>query len=548
MADYVTLDQLTQPQAGGYVTLSDLSKLTPPTALEKLGTGLADQVHGGAQLLTHALPDGVVKAGNAFNNWLADKTGMVGKLPEGGVDQQVKEREQQYQASRAAGGESGFDGWRTLGNIASPVNLAMSYAMPTNAATLPMRMAQSGVGGAATSILSPVTEGDFWTEKAKQGGIGLGAGGAVPLIAGGVSRAISPNASTNPNLALLKQEGVGPSIGQTLGGRWNALEEKAQSLPIIGDAIAMARGRALDQFNNAAINRATAPIGVKVSGNGQGAVQEAGDALSGAYQRALGQVSGVRLDPQFQQDLSGLYQATRAMTPTMRDKFDAVVADKVASRFNGGNTITGQTFKDVDSELGQLASKWGKSSMASESELGDAFASLQSMLKQQVMRSNPNVAKALNDADKGWANLVRVEGAAKIGKNAEGRFTPGQLNTAIQSADDSVRNRAVARGTALMQDLGNAGQQVLGNKVPNSFTTDRMLLSGGLLGGAAAVSPLAAGGLLGGAAAYTPPMQALLRGLVSSRPQGAKALADAVRKASPMFAPLGAEVGLGLLN
>jgi hypothetical protein len=141
-----------------------------------------------------------------------------------------------------------------------------------------------------------------------------------------------------------------------------------------------------------------------------------------------------------------------------------------------------------------------------------------------------------------------VEGAAKIGKNAEGSFTPGQLNTAIQAADDSVRNRAVARGTALMQDLGNAGQQVLGNRVPNSFTTDRMLIGGAVLGGAGMVSPPVAAGLLGGAAMYTPPAQALLRGLLTSRPQSAKAIADALRQASPMLVPLGAEVGLGLLN
>ena len=45
---------------------------------------------GGAQLLTHMLPSGVVQAGNDLNNWLADKTGMVARLPAGGVDQQTK--------------------------------------------------------------------------------------------------------------------------------------------------------------------------------------------------------------------------------------------------------------------------------------------------------------------------------------------------------------------------------------------------------------------------------------------------------------------------
>jgi hypothetical protein len=549
MGDYVTLSELDQPkQQGGYVTLSQLQKLAPLSAAEKFGQGMRDPIDGGAQLLTNMLPDGVVRAGNTFNNWLADKTGLVGRLPEGGVDQQVRQQEAEYQARRAAGGESGLDAWRMGGNVLSPANLAVSARLPA-AATMAGKVGFGAAGGAATGALNPVTEGDdYWSEKGKQALAGGAAGGATPVVMGGLARVVSPNASTNPNLQLLKNEGVQPTVGQTLGGRWNALEEKAQSIPIIGDAIAAARGRSLEQFNNAAINRATAPVGVRIDGTGQQAVRDAGDALSQAYQNALGQVKAVRLDPQFQQDLTQLYQSTRGLTPTMRDRFDAIVADKVASRFNGGNTIPGATFKDVDSELGQLAAKWSKSSMASESELGDALASLQAALKQQVMRSHPGVAQALDAADKGWANLVRVEGAAKIGKNGEGLFTPGQLNTAIQSADDSVRNRAVSRGTALMQDLGNAGQQVLGNKVPNSFTTDRMLWSGGVLGGAGLVSPAAAAGVLGGAAMYTPPAQALLRGLLSSRPQSAKAIADALRQASPMFVPFGAEMGLGLLK
>ena len=57
--------------------------------------------------------------------------------------------------------------------------------------------------------------------------------------------------------------------------------------------------------------------------------------------------------------------------------------------------------------------------MASESELGDAVQQLQSLLNQQMRRSNPDVADQLAKNDLGWANLVRVEGAAKAGKNAE---------------------------------------------------------------------------------------------------------------------------------
>ena len=98
----------------------------PMSRMDKVMTGVADPIQGGAQLLTHMLPSGVVQAGNDLNNWLADKTGLVARLPAGGVDQQTKEREAAYQAQRAAAGESGFDGYRMIGNVVSPANLAIA--------------------------------------------------------------------------------------------------------------------------------------------------------------------------------------------------------------------------------------------------------------------------------------------------------------------------------------------------------------------------------------------------------------------------------------
>jgi hypothetical protein len=179
--------------------------------------------------------------------------------------------------------------------------------------------------------------------------------------------------------------------------------------------------------------------------------------------------------------------------------------------------------------------------------LGDALTALQQAITGAGRRANPQADAMFTAADRAYANLVRVEGASKAAMNAEGVFTPGQLNMAVRQADRSVRDRATARGTALMQDLGNAGQQVLGNKVPNSGTADRLMLGAGGLG-AYFVDPLIPMGLLGGAAMYTQPMQGLLRGAVASRPQGAQAVANSLRQASPALVPLGAQVGLGLLN
>ncbi len=521
-------------------------KAAPVSRTDKVMRGFTDPVEGAAQLLTNILPQSVVNAGNAANNWIADKTGMVARIPEGGMNQLVSDNERAYQAQREAGGESGFDGYRTIGNVLSPANLAIASKVPA-AASFAGRVMSGAGGGAASALLNPVTDGDFWGEKGKQVATGAAFGGAVPAVTGAVSRMVSPKASMNPDLALLQSEGIKPTIGQALGGRWNSLEEKAQSIPIMGDAIANARRATIDQFDRAAINRAANKVNVNIDEAGQSGVRRAGDAISQAYDDALSKIKVVKFDQQFAQDLNQLKAMAQSLTPDMRNKFNQKVNEVVGGRMSGSGSMLGETYKKVDSEIGGLAAKFGKSSVASESELGDAFAQLQNLLKQQAMRTNPKAADALKAADAGWASLVRVEGAAKAGKNADGMFTPAQLNSAIQQADGSVRGRSMARGTALMQDLANAGQNVIGNKVPNSFTTDRALIAGGGLG-AGLVNPAIPAGLIGGAALYTPQAQNLLRGLVSSRPQIAEPVSNAFRQSSPFLVPGGAQLGLGLLD
>jgi hypothetical protein len=518
---------------------------------EKVGFGMADPIHGGAQLLTKMLPDGVVKAGNEFNNWLADKTGMVARLPEGGVDQQVREREAQYQANRAAGGESGFDGYRTIGNVASPANIAVASKIPA-ALSMGGRVAAGAGGGALTSALNPVTDGDFAKEKAKQVGMGALFGGAVPVVTGAASRVISPKASTNADLALLKEAGVKPTVGQSLGGWANAGEEKLMSVPFVGDVIGASRKRALQQFNEAAIDRAVAPIGKKAQGAGQEAVAKAGDSLSAAYDDVLSTLKVVKFDKQFATDAQELKGLAQNLTPEMRKKFNSTLTNTVGMRTSKAGGMTAEAFKKAESDVGKLASSYRGSSTASERELGDALGQLQALMRDQVSRSSPEASKAMRAADEGWANLVRVEGAAKAAANSDGVFTPAQLNTAIRTADKSTRKRAVARGEALMQDLGSAGQNVLGNKVPNSGTADRLLLGGGGLGTLAYFEPTAAlatgAGGATAAALYTPAAQGVLRALVSSRPELAGPIAEALRKSSPALVPAGTQVGLELLK
>lgn len=521
----------------------------PVSRLTKIAMGAADPFHGGAQLLTNMLPEGVVSAGNQFNNWLADKTGLFPRLPAGGVDQQVRERETAYQAQRTAAGESGFDGYRTIGNVVSPANVALAARAPAAVSLLGRVGVGAGVG-AGSAALAPVTQGDdFWAEKGQQAAIGATGGAAVPMLAGGVARVVSPRASVNPQVQALRAEGVRPTVGQTLGGMANRIEEKLTSVPLVGDAISSARRGAADDLNRAAFNRALAPVGQRLPDGlaGRQAVQHVDDVLSAGYNRLLPQLRA-QADQPFDAaitNLRGMVQ-TGAIDPRAQTAFERILQNDVLSKFQGANrAMTGETLKRVESDLGQQISRLSASTDADQRLVGNALEQVRAELRDMLVRVNPRQAPQLRALNTGWANFKRVQRAASGVGAEDGIFSPAQLQSAVRATDRSKDKARFAEGRALMQDLSDAGKSVMGSKVPDSGTPGRLALGGLSFLDPTGVAPWLMGG---GAAAYLRPVQGLLTYGIAERPQLAQPVANALRQAAPGLIPLGSQVGLGLLN
>lgn len=536
------------------IAKGDETPAQPLSRMDKVIKGLRDPIDGGAQLLTNILPDSVVNAGNAANNWLADKTGLVGRLPEGGVSQQVQEGEKSYQAQREQTGETGIDGYRLLGNLVSPANLAIASKLPA-AASIAGRVGVGAAGGAATAALAPVVGDDYGAEKTKQIATGALFGGAVPVVTGGVARVISPNASRNPQLSLLKNEGVKPTIGQSIGGAANRLEERLQSVPFLGDSIAAARQRSGDDLSRAAANRALFPLGKSVPKGVQGndAVLYVRKALGDAYDDIAPKL-GVTQDPAFKQSASSLQTMVKqgAINPQAKDAFNRFIKNDVNPMFQGANnSMSGETFKRLQSKVTEKIQQTAASTDADQRLLNGAYKELGEQLNNLSIRTNPQAAAKLKAINTGYANFKRLQKAASSVAAEEGKFTPAMLHNAVKAADRSKDKARFAEGGALMQDLSSAGKTLLSNKVPNSGTPER-LMAVGSLGGLGYLSPTAAmaagGGLLGGAAMYTPFMQQLMSGAVSARPLLAQPASEMLRKAAPALVPGGAQFGLGLLN
>lgn len=448
------------------------------------------------------------------------------------INRAIQAKEQEYQQQRASVGREGVDLSRLAGNIAF-------------SSALPLSKVGAAKSGAILGAINPVTEGDYAEEKLRQTALGAAGGKAGELIAKGASRVLSPmNAAI---VRKLRGEGIEPTVGQALGGAFNKIEEKATSLPLVGEMIGGARQRAQDQFNKATLNKALSPIGEKVDEIGQAGIKQAGDKLSNAFDKAIGQVQGVKLDSKFNNELGNLRQLASGLDPNFQSKFEALIQDKLLGKAAPNGGMIGENFQKVYSDLGQEASRFAGQQSFGARDYSNAVKQLQTLLQDTAERtSNPQAQTALKAAREGWAKLIRIEKAGAAAKGTEGVFTPGQLLNAVKASDTSVRDRATARGTALLQDWATAGQNVLGNKVPDSGTAGR--LGWGLAGLSGAANPVGTAAALGGGAlAYTPQAQKALVSLAMDRPEIAQKLAQLLRN-NPNAFVLPAAAGAQALN
>jgi len=453
------------------------------------------------------------------------------------MDRIVKEREAKYQASRRAAGISpqDWDYMAGLGNIASPINYIPGalagrvLGTAGRAATMGRRVGEGVLSGAAQSAFTPVVDtsgGDFAEKKTGQAGLGALAGGAGAPIAASISGAIAPGIT--PEVRQLLREGVDLTPGQTAGGFLKYLEDIGAGTPFVSGPIQAARQRSLETFNQAAANRALAPIGERVpqglrTGHDLAAFVE--ERLGNAYQNVH---SGTQLgiDPPLRNDLLRIGQRYQTLGAERNAQLQAII-DENLERLDAAHSgaIPGDVVHGGMANIRRLSGNLQADRDAFNRELGTALEDVHGAMEIALERQNPGFLQELQNANKGWANYVRFRQAAASGpaQAHEGTFLPSQLGSASRQLDRSAGKGASARGTALMQDLVEAGRSTMPSKVPNSGTAERAATLA-LLGGHMAISPQTAilSALIPGL--YSRTGVRLARSLLTApRPQGAEA-------------------------
>jgi len=539
------------------------SKAPPVTTSESFIRGITDPITGAAQALESAVTSVSPKMAErvrAVNDWLAQYG--ITKSSEG---KPLSHQEKEYQARRAlyaqpridptgltlkqVTGEEplkktlspGVDVPRVIGGVVSPTSIGMGFLASKALGILPKVAA-----GALEAGLLPVEKSregsrEFAEEKLQQMGLGALSGAVTAGAFGTAARVISPEASTNPAIQMLRREGITPTLGQLLGPKANRIEQAMTVTPILGSAIVGARERSIEDFNRAVANRALRNINQEVPKAipaGYDLYDYTKAKLGDAYESLLPRLTG-ELDQPFQQQIQGLRQMmiSSNLDSKVKAEFENILNNEVIGRFTPQGLSSGTTVKAIQSELGQLSSRFKASEDYDRRKLGDALAELRKGLQEMINRKNPQFAGELEKINSGYAQLTRMKPAVISAARSEGVFTPEQYIQAIKTADKTRGKEAFARGSALGQEFGRAGEAILGQHLRDYGTMPRTAVALGLSGVGYALHPRLVAAELGALLPYTRTGQSMADVLIASRPRAAQDIAGGLRAASPYLIP-----------
>jgi len=406
-----------------------------------------------------------------------------------------------------------------------------------------------GAAGALTPTETGVSGMEALQELPQKVGVGALGGAGGTAIGRGVANVVAPK--LNEAAQKLIGEGVNLTPGQMMGGALRKIEDKLTSVPLLGELIDYSRTKGIEEFNKAAYKRALEPIAGKVpSETGRAGVEAVKNQISSAYNTLLPKMTFVPDQPLF--DSLTKLPKTVVGLPKAEGKMVADNVKEIIQKYTPENgLISGNSFKAIEEDIGKLASAYS-GARGTDAFVGDAYKQALGQVRQGLARSNPQYAEELGNINTAFANYARLRKAGSMA-NTQEMITPSQLAAAVKASDESAGKGATATGKALMQDLSDAGVQVLPSKIPDSGTAGRSALVSALLGAGGAgsyqafptVTALGAGIAGTAAAPYLPGVRNLVTTAVGKRPESAKKLADAIREIAPYLAAPAAQKSVG---
>ena len=312
-----------------------------------------------------------------------------------------------------------------------------------------------------------------------------GAGAMVPSVA---QRVLKPN--PDEDIKLLRDAGVRLTPMQTVGGRADQVEEAASRMLIGGGDVAIAaRRRAFNDFNTAYLNQAGKYINFQLPNDlkPQQRMKLMGEAFDKQYENIRAQM-GVFPDQELLTDIANLKTLVNdgvTFSAENAARLKKLLEDQLERRT--ANPIDGDEYKSLSSLLKKRRNAFAK---AGNQELADGVADMQAALDNAARRiSPPEVVDMLNKTDRGFAMFAGAQEAGRMAGSRPGEFTPAQILSRQRATDTRARSRSYIEGDVEGQRLAEAGQQVLGNVLPSSGTSERLGAGLAVTGGGAFLSP-----------------------------------------------------------
>lgn len=320
---------------------------------------------------------------------------------------------------------------RTLGNVAGTV--AADAAV--GAAVSPENRLAGAEGGAVGSVFG---------QTAQQASRGL------------VAPWVRPEARE-----LMERYGVQPTVGQSVGGVVNSLEQKASSFV---PGVRRARDRAVDEWGNAT-NQSVLPRDRRMTlpdgGVGDRAVLTTHDRVRDMYNRAFdafppeftvdhGQVANMAL---LATQRPGLVLSPQGVERVMQEVQNSILAH--------GPTLTPEMAKQIEANLNQAVRNTLHSADGETRAVGQTLLDIRNAWHQSLGDIGDAGGRwggtLLREADQSYRAFLPVDSAAAsaVAQNQAvtseaGRYTPRLLRRAIERVDRSQNNRQSRRVAAGM--------------------------------------------------------------------------------------------------
>lgn len=429
-----------------------------------------------------------------------------------------------------------------IGNIATRGAAAV---LPAAAQFLAPTVGAAVSGGAVAGATTPVASGESRADVAQSGAMFGAVGDAA---ARGLARVVQPLTQSS-NVKKMLAEGIVPTPGQAAGANsfLGKIEQRLQSIPLVGDLITGGRNRATQEFNEAALNRALPAGSDRLKGVGREALQKVDEVLSQGYDDVLSSIKTVSKPQNFDSvvkqvvtdpDISLTKPAQTKVLNMIRMQFSRPGIDAQTG------AMSGELAKRIDSTLGRLVKDNLSSASADDRAAGFALRKIQESWRGAIRAAAPDAETGakLDALNKAYANFVRVERAAGSVGAKDGVFSASQLQSAVKALDRSPRKGDFAQGAALMQDLTDPAVNTLAQTVPNSGTVDRALNTAMFGGGAAAagaINPMSLAAIAAAPLAYTRTGSRYMIGDIA----GQQTLAELLRNAAPYAGQAGRAFG-----